>query len=321
MAEKKKEFKLAMLGMVEGNGHPYSWTAIINGDYNREEMDKCPYAGIPAYLNGQPKENLGIDGAKVTHIWTDDPKDAEHVAKAAIIPNVMEKATDCIGEVDAVVISTDKGFEHVERAKAFVEAGLPIFVDKPMVDNEEDLYTFCDWIKNGAKILSSSAMRYAKAFKPYHRNIHEIGELRFGLVPMAKKWETYGIHAAESIYPIVGPGFVSVRNTGTYERNVVHIKHECGADIVIPTTKDMFGAFGNMMLCGTKDTLQLNSKDTFTTFKAQLQAYVDFLHTDVRPFPFEETIELMKIIIAGIKSREQGGVEIFLKDIAPGASI
>jgi len=317
----KKEFKLAMLGMVEGNGHPYSWTAIINGDYNREAMDKCPYAGIPAYLNGQPKENLGIDGAKVTHIWTDDPADAKDVAKAAIIPNVMEKATDCIGEVDAVIISTDKGFEHVERAKPFVEAGLPLFIDKPMVDNEEDLLTFCDWIKNGAKILTSSAMRYAKGFKPYHRNTYEIGELRCAFVPMAKKWETYGIHAAEAIYPITGPGYISVRNTGTYERNVVHLKHECGADIIIPTTKDMFGAFGLMTLCGTSGSLDLKSKDTFSTFKAQLVSYVDFLHSDERKFPFEETIELMKIIIGGIQSREQGGKEIFLKDIAPGASI
>ncbi len=317
MAEKRKEYKLAMLGMVEGNGHPYSWSAIINGGYNAEELAKCPYAAISNYLSGQPIENLGIDGAKVTHIWTDDPADAVSVAKTSLIDNVVDKPEDVIGHVDAVVISTDKGFEHVDRAKAFVEAGLPIFIDKPMVDNEEDLYTFCDWVKNGAKILSSSAMRYSKAYKPYHRNTYEIGEFKFGTVPMAKKWETYGIHAVEGIYPIVGPGFVSVRNTGTYERNIVHLKHECGADIVIPTTKGMLGAFGNMMLVGTKDTLILSNKDTFTTFKSQLEAFVDFLHTGVRPFPFEETIELMKIIIAGIKSREQGGEEIFLKDVAP----
>ena len=77
----------------------------------------------------------------------------------------------------------------------------------------------------------------------------------------------------------------------------------------------MFGAFGNMMLVGTKDTLILRSSDTFTTFKSQLEAYVDFLHTDVRPFPLDETVELMKIIIAGIKSREEGGKEIFLKTL------
>ena len=54
---------------------------------------------ISNYLSGQPKENLGIEGAKVTHIWTDDPADAVSVAKTSLIDNVMEKATDCIGEV------------------------------------------------------------------------------------------------------------------------------------------------------------------------------------------------------------------------------
>ena len=42
--------KLAMLGMVDGNGHPYSWSAIFNR-YDPIEMLKCPYAGIPAYLD------------------------------------------------------------------------------------------------------------------------------------------------------------------------------------------------------------------------------------------------------------------------------
>jgi len=65
--------RLAMLGMVEGNGHPYSWSAIINS-YNKEEMAKNPYAGITRYLNAQPFESVRVPGVQVTHIWTDDPK-------------------------------------------------------------------------------------------------------------------------------------------------------------------------------------------------------------------------------------------------------
>jgi predicted dehydrogenase len=302
--------------MVEGNGHPYSWSAIINGNYSKEEMAKCPYETIPQYLGAQPENNLGIDGAKVTHIWTDDPEDAKKVAKASNIGNIAKKPTDVIGEVDAVIISTDIGHEHVERARPFVAAGLPIFIDKPLADNEEDLIIFSKWIDEGAKILSSSCMRYAKEIVPYHRNYAELGELRFASVTMAKKWETYGIHALEMIYPVLGPGFVSVRNTGTYERNIVHIKHRNGVDIVIPTINDMYGAFSIMQLCGTLDNITLKSKDTFTAFKAQLKAFVEYIHTDNLPFPFEETKELIKIVIAGTKSREQGGAEIFLKDIA-----
>ena len=86
-----KKIALAMLGMVDGNGHPYSWSAIFNG-YDPEAMASCPFAGIPEYLDKQPKHTLGIPGAKVTHIWTDDPADAVAVAKASLIPNNAPKA-------------------------------------------------------------------------------------------------------------------------------------------------------------------------------------------------------------------------------------
>ena len=55
----KKEINLAMLGMVEGDGHPYSWSAIING-YNKEYMKDCPYPVIPKYLDQQPAESLAF---------------------------------------------------------------------------------------------------------------------------------------------------------------------------------------------------------------------------------------------------------------------
>ena len=137
-------------------------------------------------------------------------------------------------------------------------------------------------------------------------------------ITTAKTWERYGIHALEGIYPILGPGFISVRNTGSLDRNVVHLKHERGVDAVVIANKDMYGAFGCMQLCGTAGHAEPALNDTFYSFKAQLVAFVDFLRSGVRPFPFEETVELMKIVIAGIRSREQGGCEVALADIDAG---
>ena len=31
--------RLGVIGMTEGNGHPYSWSAILNG-YDRERMTR-----------------------------------------------------------------------------------------------------------------------------------------------------------------------------------------------------------------------------------------------------------------------------------------
>lgn len=304
-----------MLGMVEGNGHPYSWSIIINGRYDPEALAACPYSAIRDYIAKQPRDTLGIEGAMVTHVWTDDPEDAKLVAKVAGIPNVVQDAREVIGQVDAVLVATDKGEEHVARCRPFIEAGIPVFVDKPLCNNLDDLRIFSDWVDIGKPLISSSAMRFSKEFAPYHRATDELGQLRYIGFTMAKSWETYGIHALEAVYPIVGPGFISVQNTGTAERNVVHLRHRNGVEINLVNIADLAGGAGLMTLAGTHGGVQLRFFDSYHAFRSQLMSFIHYLQTGNPPVPWRETRELMQLVIAGIKSREQGGQKIFLKDL------
>lgn len=309
-----KNLRLAMLGMVEGNGHPYSWSAMFNG-YDPEAMKHCPYPGIPEYLNKEPKDTLQILDARVTHIWTDDPSDAQSVARASLIPNIVERPEDVIGEVDAVIIATDIPGEHVDRCRPFVERGIPVFVDKPLTDNEADLAIFSRWVKEGKAILSSSCMRYAKEYIPYQLSTSNLGQVRYASITMPKAWERYGIHALEALYPIFGPGFLSVRNFGTGGRNIVHLKHAREVDMVIANISDLYGAFGTLQLSGTVSSVTVSFHDTFFAFKSQLQAFVDYVRSGELPFPYEETEELIKLVIAGKRSAEEGGREVLLDEI------
>lgn len=303
--------RLGVIGMTEGNGHPYSWSAILNG-YDRERMTReCPFAGIPVYLNAQPPEAFGIGGARVTQVFCDDPKDAAHVSALSLVPKVAATPEALLGEVDAVLIATDIGGEHVARARPFVEAGVPVFIDKPLCDTAEDLAVFERWVSSGAAVLSSSSTRFAAEYAPYQFPNAPLGEWRFISMPMAKKWETYGIHALEAVYSITGPGYVSVRNTGTAERNLVHLKHRCGADVVIACGKGIVYG-GALALCGAQGNATVVTKDTFSSFKAQLAEFVGYLKSGVRPYPFSQTSELMRLVIGGIESREQGGNEVEL---------
>ena len=58
----------------------------------------------------------------MSHIWTDNPAEAREVAAASKIPHVVKDMQDVIGEVDAVIISTDDGSDLVRRARPFIEA-------------------------------------------------------------------------------------------------------------------------------------------------------------------------------------------------------
>lgn len=308
----KKNIDLAVIGLTPGNGHPYSWSAMFNG-YDREKMtEECPYPAIPVYLNKQPESTLTISGAKVTYICCTGEGEfaAEHVAACSKIPNVVDKPEDVIGKVDAVIVATDIGSEHVERCRPFVEAGIPIFVDKPMVDNAEDLAVFDQWIEQGHWILSGSSMRYVKEFLPYRLSTHNLGRINLVTMSMAKYWETYGIHALEAVYPILGPGFLTCRNVGNKERNFVHYTHSCGADVFIYVRKDMGAGTGLLTLQGTDGFDTLKSMDSFYAFKTQLEKFIQYLRTGERPFPYSETHELMRMIIAALRSRNSGGSEI-----------
>ncbi len=315
LVKNSNEIRLGVIGMTEGNGHPYSWSAILNGYDEAKMTAECPFAGIPVYLNKEPKETLQITGAMVTHISCDDRKDAEHIAACSLIANVVDTPEEMIGHIDAVIIGTDIGSQHVERARPFVEAGIPIFIDKPLCDNAADLATFQKWVKvDKHPILSSSSMRYKKEILPYRISTHELGELRLITAPMAKYWETYGIHALEAIYPIIGPGFVSIQNTGSKDSNIVHMTHKDGIDIVIGCIKGM--AYGGpICLNGTLGDVTIKGDDTFYAFKAQLQSYVDYLRSGELPFPFAETEELMKLVIGGIESKKNNNKKIFIKDM------
>ena len=311
----KNNIKLAMLGMTEGNGHPYSWSIIINGKYNASALAKCPYAAIIDYISKEPSNNLGIKNAEVTHVWTDDPQDAKHVAEVAEINNVVSDPKDVIGKVDAVLVATDIGSEHVERCQPFIDADIPIFVDKPLCDNLKDLKIFQNWIDQGKNFISSSAMRYCKEYEPYHQSTDQLGDLRYVNVTMAKSWEKYGIHALETVYPIVGPGFESIQNIGDKDRNIVHLKHSRGIDINIANINDMLGGFGLLSLIGTKNGIQIKSNDTYYAFKKQLKTYVDYLKTGIKTVQWSETYELMQLVSVGIESRNKGGIKINLNEV------
>ena len=186
-----KEIRIGMVGFTEGNAHPFSWSAMINGSYDADLMkDYCKtlYPTIPQYLAKQPAHTLGIPGAKVTHICFTGyvgREDAEMCAKINGIPNVVDTPEEMIGQVDAVIIATDIGDEHVDRCRPFVEAGIPMFVDKPLVNKEEDLQVFCNWRKAGAKFISSSSLRYTKELEPlttaidrlYNDRLRDINQL------------------------------------------------------------------------------------------------------------------------------------------------
>ena len=304
-------FKIAALGMSPGNGHAYSWSAIFNG-FDPQAMAKCPFPTIPEYLSAQDPATMQISDARVTHIWVQDRAQAEAVAAASLIPNIVDKPEDVIGQVDGAFISMDIGELHLPMARPFIEAGVPLFIDKPLCTSREDLLAFRKYYEQGRPLLSSSAMRFAREIEELDRD--ELGPITFTAGLMCKSWEAYGIHAMEGLYRIMGPGIASVQNVGTELENVVHIRWADGRSAVLNTVK-YSTIFGQYQVLGQKKSILLQTSDSFYMFKKQLESFVDLLKTGQYPYPYQQTLETVAVIIAGIISRQQNGRTVPLSEI------
>lgn len=313
----QRPLRIAMLGMIDGNAHPYSWSAIING-YEPGAMKAAigdRYPVILDYLGDQPAESVRLPGARVTHVWTDDPREAPKIAAATKIPVVLEQPEKAIGEIDAAIIATDDGGDHLERARPFIEAGLPVFIDKPLATNLHDLRRFFEWERQGKTILSSSGLRYAPELAGLRARISAAGDLRWLTATTVKTWERYGVHALEPVFTLLGPGVESVTNVASNGANFVTLRHAGGAHATIAILPDAAASSGAIHVYGTKGHLAVRLADTYTAFRNQMLAFIQTLESGRSPFPFSETIEIMLVLIAGLRSREDGGRTIEMESL------
>jgi len=96
---------------------------------------------------------------------------------------------------------------------------------------------------------------------------------------------------------------------------MIHITHKSGCDVHIPLKKEMYGAFSVTLLVGRYGNITLSDNDHYYSFKKQMELFVRYLRTGIEPFDFKETIELAKMVIAGILSLKSKGGVICLDDI------
>ena len=241
----KDELKLAMVGFVEGNGHPYSWSAIING-YDPQRMAESPFPVIAEYLGEHPLDDVSIPNVTVSHIWADDPQIGREIAETTYIPNVVNKPSDILGAVDGIIIPTDDGDNHIDRVQPFIDADVPIFVDKPLATNISDLSQFIRLHESGVPITSSSAMRYAPAVDSLDDSIESSHDIQWVTNATHKTWKRYGIHTIEPITRLFGVGFDTVASHTQGDTTVFTITHKSGPTISIGVNYNMRSGFSRI---------------------------------------------------------------------------
>ena len=290
--------KLGIIGLSEGNGHPYSWSAICNG-YDVAAMKSCPFPSVPDYLGKENWPEAKIPNVQITHIWTQDPSISKNVAKAALIPNIADTLEDMASSVDAVLLARDDAENHVAMAMPFLEGGIPIFIDKPLALSLKDAEQMLAAQKYEEQLFSCSSLRYSKDLQLTSQERKELGKINYVEACVPKSWSTYAVHVLEPIISQL-PDRGKLMNVSIFEKNGIKTAYiewaNAAANIKVTgnTPTPLFIKF-----MGENKQIIKQFSDSFYSFKKSIEAFIAVINKKQKNIPRAETLEVIEIIERG----------------------
>jgi predicted dehydrogenase len=169
-------------------------------------------------------KTLNIDkscgSCRVTMLWGETRALAQKAACDGKIPEIVRKPEEMIGRVDGVMIDHRHAKYHIPVADIFVEAGIPVFVDKPFSYTVKEGWALLQKAaKKGVPVTSFSAIPEQSAYqKDFRKQIRAAGEIfaieTSGPCDFKSKWGGvffYGIHQVDALIKSFGCGIKSVQ--------------------------------------------------------------------------------------------------------------
>lgn len=229
---------------------------------------------------------------------------------------LVEKPEEMIGKVDAMLIEAVDGSVHWDRARPFLEAGIPCFVDKPFTCSTDHAKKIADLAaKKKLPLFSSSSLRFAPEVVEFVNGLKEAKDPLVGCdVYGPASIDTtnrnpglyhYGIHPIEVLYTLMGPGC---------ER--VSCVHEAGTDIVTGKWKDgrlatvrgiRSGKSGYGFTAFSGKSLKTVTVGTGAIYRELCKQIIATFTTGKPPIDIAVTIEIMAFIEAANKSGANHG--------------
>ncbi|MEQ9125680.1 MAG: Gfo/Idh/MocA family oxidoreductase [Alphaproteobacteria bacterium] len=294
--------RLGVIGLSPGNGHPFSFSAIVNG-YDEAAFGEAGWPVILDYLKVRGPEEFGFDGVEVTHAWTQDAAVTRALCKACRIANPVADPADMLNAVDAVLVLRDDPETHLKLALPFLEAGRAVFVDKPLTLDRQELATFRPYLESG-RLMSTAGLRFARELDAARADLAGFGELRLVRAAVLNDWSKYGIHMLDAALGLLPGRPVAVRRLKAGHDSLV-VELDQGPPLAI----DALGAcpkLFNFAIYGASRIASYDLYDNFSAFRRVLAAFVEQIRTGRPAIPPADTLASISTVIAGLEATPGG---------------
>ena len=299
-----KEIRIGLIGL--DTSHVTAFTKIIN----------------------DPKAEGPLANARVTAAFrggsADIPSSSERIDKftdtltqqygVKLYPTIAELCKN----VDAIMLESVDGRPKVRQAIPVIDAGLPLYIDKPMAGSLADVLFIFDYAKKkGVPIFSSSSLRYGKATQAARAGA--LGKIMHAETFSPASIEVrhpdlfwYGVHGCESLFTVMGPGCETVQRRSTADGKIEVIGKWKGGRTGIFREGKGYGGHAK----GTEGEGEVGKYDGYAPLVVEA---VRMFQTGNVPVDPQETIEVFAFMEAADESKRQEGKLVKLADIIAAA--
>lgn len=264
------------------------------------------------------------DVARYTAIYNDGFRTEEEVGTFMKNFGVTERYTDLAEmakNIDIAFIQSCNWDRHIELSMPFIEAGVPVFIDKPLVGNLKDCKTLEKLAEEGKVILGTSAMRYTYEKDSFFAvPEEERGKIIHVSAMVGVDEFNYAIHAIESILGFLkGDTAVSCRHMISSAVDDVPtdsylVRFASGATACYHIC--LKGWQPSTALVMTQKTSFAYKLDVNKLYEAMLKHVCAWLEGKPNDLVSVSDMTMgIKIMLAGKKSKEDGSAEILLSDL------
>jgi Oxidoreductase family, NAD-binding Rossmann fold len=302
---------VGIIGLSEGNGHPFSFGSIING-YSPEGLAASGWQGIYEYVRRRHASEFGMGDWRITHAWTQDRGSTKKLCAACRIEHGVDHYREFLGRVEAVIIARDDFENHLEISKPFLAAGLPVFVDKPLSVDPTELRFYKPFLEKG-QLMSCSGMRYARELDDARAELASFGTLKLIRGAIVLSWEKYGVHLLDAVFGVIPDHPVSVEMLTSDHTSAV-IRLGSGVLFQIDALGESARSF-HIEIFGTQRNGAYDITDNFSMFRRTLWEFFESIRAGRPAIPAERTLQIMRVLIAGRISKMEKR-EVALDEIA-----
>jgi predicted dehydrogenase len=118
-------------------------------------------------------------------------------------------------------------------------------------------------------------------------------------------WFNYAVHSVEMYQTLVGPGARWLQSFSTPERDITVIGYHTRPTVIVQTLRDAGSTF-HMTVYAAKGRADCEVNDYDGFYTGTMSAMLDMVRTGRAPISREETLEILAILHAGMRSAETG---------------